>query len=73
LLEDQVLYGLADEVARLRVGNDGITHFRRSLRPARRALPATLAYRLLVDPLAVFRNAGTAGRGGAIPCSAMRF
>ena len=28
LLEDQILHGLADEIARLRVGNNGVTDFR---------------------------------------------
>src|SRR6186713_35358 len=55
LLQDQILHRLPDELARLRIGHDGIADFGRALggEYVERGLPF-LADRLPVDPLAVF-------------------
>src|SRR5918998_1509778 len=59
LLKDQILYGLTDEFAGLRVGDNGIADFRRALRSqdVERGLPL-LAHRLFLDPLAIRGIAG---------------
>src|SRR6185369_9157781 len=59
LLQDQVLHGLADEFARFGIGDDRIADLGGSLgcEHVERGLPF-LAYRLGIDPLAVFGIVG---------------
>src|SRR6266478_4334825 len=59
LVQDQILHRLADELARFRIGDDGVADFGRALRGqhVERGLPL-LPHRLLVDPFAVFGIAG---------------
>src|SRR5581483_12366154 len=62
LIEDQILHRLSDELARFRIGHDGIADFGRSLcrQHVERSLPL-LAYGLFVNPLAILRIVGDGG------------